>query len=299
MITARPAFASALLAAILCAFLTNGAIADPVVKSESIKISRDDIRAAAQRSPEDSRPKIFGIESNVRLQAEELYLRRALAEQARKQGIDAEPFIAAQLQQARDWLLSEALLQKVQKAATPNSEQLTKYANELYRSQPERYRTGEQVRARHILIMRTERGDPRAIATELLGQIKGGASFEDIAKSRSADRGSSERGGDLGWFAPETMVKEFQAALTSLTQSGQLSDIVETQFGFHIIRFEGRRAAGQRSFEEVREQIEQEVLTRNQTDARRDLSRQLLRGVEFDAKSISELAAEFANADKP
>jgi peptidyl-prolyl cis-trans isomerase C len=266
--------------------------AQTLAHAGAIAIHADDLRAAAQRSPAPSRSKIFGIESNVRLQAEELYLRRALAERARQQKLDADPIVAAQLQQLGDRLLSELLLQQIQQAATPDPAQLTKYAHEIYRSQPERYRTGEQVHARHILVMRTEQGDPRAEAAKLLQQIKEGASFVALAKAHSADRGSAEQGGDLGWFAPETMVKEFQAALAELQNSGELSGVVETQFGFHIIRLEGRRPAGQRSFEEVREQIEQEALTRNQAEARRALSRELLEGVEFDAKAIADLAAE-------
>lgn len=283
----------ALALTLAAAVLPLGAsLAQPLVQGGDIGISGNDLRAAAERTPQPTRSRIFGIENNVRLQAEELYLRRALAERARQQKLDADPIVAAQLQQASDRLLSELLLQKTQRAATPDPTQLTKYARELYLSQPERYKSGEQVHARHLLIMRTDRGNPRAAAQALLQQIKDGASFETLAGEHSADRGSSAKGGDLGWFPPETMVKEFQAALAELENPGDLSGVVETQFGFHIIRLEGRRPAGQRSFEEVREQIEQEALTRNQAEARRALSRELLEGVEFDAKAIADLAAE-------
>lgn len=287
----HPLFAALVTA--LIAGLSPATQAQSIVKSGSISITQDDVRAAALRSPETSRSKIFGVDSNIRLQAEELYLRRALAERARQQKLDGDPIVAAQLQQSQDRILSELLLQQTQRAATPAPDQLTKYARELYRSQPERYRTGEQVHARHLLVMRTDAGDPRAAATALLEQIKDGASFETLAKTHSADRGTAAKGGDLGWFTPETMVKEFQAALELLQQPGELSGVVETQFGFHIIRLEGRRPPGQRSFDEVREQIEQEVLSRNHREARRELSRQLIHGVEFDAKAISDLAAEF------
>lgn len=292
--TRCPGLHTRALALILAAAVlpVGASLAQPVVQGGDIGISRNDLRAAAERSPQPSRSKIYAIENNVRLQAEELYLRRALAERARQQKLDIDPIVAAQLQQASDRLLSELLLQKTQRAATPDPAQLTRYARELYLSQPERYKSGEQVHARHLLIMRTDRGDPRAATQALLQQIKDGASFEALASEHSADRGSSTNGGDLGWFAPESMVKEFQAALAELKTPGELSGVVETQFGFHIIRLEGRRPAGQRSFEEVREQIEQEVLARTQTEARRDLSRKLLEGVQFDAKAISELALE-------
>ncbi len=265
-----------------------------LIKSDRVEVLADDVRAAAQRTPEASRVGIFSRSENVQRQAEDLFIRRALADQAVQEGIDKDPLVAAQLLQLRDRLLSELRLERLDRSVTPPQAELARYAAELYRSDPSKYKTGEQVRASHILIMRTEQGDPREKAVALLKQLKAGAAFEELARANSADQGSARAGGDLGWFAPTTMVKEFQQALAKLKEPGELSDVVETQFGFHIIRMQGHRPAGQRSFEEVREDIERDLILRNRNEARRELARKLLAEGKPDEAAISEVAKSFA-----
>lgn len=79
----------------------------------------------------------------------------------------------------------------------------------------------------------------KGLADKLLAQLKGGARFEALAKDFSTCP-SKSKGGDLGWFGPGKMVKEFEAACEKLSP-GRLSPVVRTQFGFHIIKLTGRR----------------------------------------------------------
>jgi peptidyl-prolyl cis-trans isomerase C len=88
-------------------------------------------------------------------------------------------------------------------------------------------------RASHILVK------DKRLADELLKRIKQGASFEAIAREHSTDSTKSS-GGDLGWFGPGKMVAAFEAACKRLS-SGSVSDVVSTQFGYHIIKLTGRR----------------------------------------------------------
>jgi peptidyl-prolyl cis-trans isomerase C len=88
-------------------------------------------------------------------------------------------------------------------------------------------------RASHILVK------DRALANELLKKIKQGAAFERLAREFSTDSTKSS-GGDLGWFGPGKMVAPFEAALKRLS-NGSVSDVVSTQFGFHIIKLTGRK----------------------------------------------------------
>ncbi len=88
-------------------------------------------------------------------------------------------------------------------------------------------------RASHILVK------DRALANELLKKIKQGASFERLAREFSTDSTKSQ-GGDLGWFGPGKMVSAFEAACKRLSH-GAVSDVVSTQFGYHIIKLTGRK----------------------------------------------------------
>ena len=118
------------------------------------------------------------------------------------------------------------------------------------------YTTPEQVRASHILLKTEGKDDAvvKAKAEEVLKQAKAGADFAELAKKYSEDEGSAKNGGDLDYFGKGKMVPEFdQVAFTM--EPGQTSDLVKTQFGYHIIKLVDRKAATMRTLAEVRQQI--------------------------------------------
>jgi len=128
----------------------------------------------------------------------------------------------------------------------------------------------EQVHARHILISvksadaPTEEGldktAARAKAEEVLKRVKAGENFEALAKEYSTDPGSKDNGGDLGWFGRGRMVPDFEKAAFAL-QPGQVSEIVESPFGFHIIKVEGRRNGDpQAAAQEVEQEKEKKLI---------------------------------------
>lgn len=143
-----------------------------------------------------------------------------------------------------------------------------------YDSSREQYRSGEAVRAQHILIKPLDQ-TPEAMtaagvrAKEIHAKLVAGADFATLAKESSADPGSASQGGDLGFFERGRMVPEFETAAFSLA-IGQLSEPVESQFGFHIIRVTEKREGGYKPFEEVRSQIEQRLATERAADQARD-----------------------------
>ena len=111
----------------------------------------------------------------------------------------------------------------------------------------------EQRRASHILVKTKEEADKLSLELK-----KSPGQFADLAKKRSQDTGSAEKGGDLGWFGRGMMVKPFEDAVFAMKQ-GETSGPVQSDFGFHIIRVTGVRAAKARSFEEARAEIEAEL----------------------------------------
>src|SRR5262245_15990143 len=122
------------------------------------------------------------------------------------------------------------------------------------------YQTPEQVRASHILL-NTAGKDEAAVrkqAEDILQQVKAGADFAELAKKYPEDEGSKPNGGDLDYFSRGRMVPEFEAVAFAL-EVGQVSDIVKSQFGFHIIKVVDKKPAVTRSLDEVRPQIEEQL----------------------------------------
>jgi len=129
-----------------------------------------------------------------------------------------------------------------------------------YNDNIQQYSTPEQARASHILL-KTEGKDDAVVkkqAEDLLAQLKKGASFEELAKKNSQDEASAVKGGDLDYFNKGQMVPEFDKAAFSLPVN-QLSDLVKSNYGYHIIKVADRKPASTKTLAEVRSQIEDQL----------------------------------------
>src|SRR6266849_2488479 len=135
-----------------------------------------------------------------------------------------------------------------------------------YDKQRDQYRIPEQVKVSHILIKTPLPGpdgkvDEKGVteaqhrAEDLLKQIKGGAKFEDVARKYSEDPGSAKQGGSLGMIGRGRTVPEFEKAAFSLPK-GQISDLVKSSYGFHIIRVDDKQDAHMKTLDEVKADIE-------------------------------------------
>lgn len=143
-----------------------------------------------------------------------------------------------------------------------------------YESSKEKYKSGDSVHAQHILIKpagNTPADDEaaRKKAEDLVKQIRAGGDFAALAKANSADPGSAARGGDLGYFEKGQMVPAFEEAAFSLAV-GQISDPVKSNYGYHIIKVVEKRPGGYKSFEEVRPQLEAQLLDERAKDQARE-----------------------------
>ena len=135
-----------------------------------------------------------------------------------------------------------------------------------YDQHQDQYRIPEEVKVSHILIKTPSPGadgkvdekgveEARKKAEDILKQLRAGAKFEDLAKKYSEDPGSGKQGGDLGWIGRGRTVPEFEKSAFSLAK-GQLSDLVKSSYGFHIIRSEDKHEAHLKTIDEVKDQIE-------------------------------------------
>ena len=141
------------------------------------------------------------------------------------------------------------------KVTIPDAEIERTYNNGI-----EQYSTPEQVRASHILL-KTEGKDDAAVkakAEDLLKQARAGADFAELAKKYSEDEASAKNGGDLDYFGRGRMVPEFDQAAFSM-EPGQISDLIKTQYGYHIIKLVDKKAATTRPLTEVKAQIQDQL----------------------------------------
>jgi len=161
-----------------------------------------------------------------------------------------------------------------------------------YNDNIQQYQTPEQIRASHILL-KTEGKDEAAVrkrAEALLAQVKGGADFAALAKKESEDEGSAKNGGDLGFFGKGRMVPEFETAAFAM-QPGQTSELVRSQFGFHIIRVIEKKAGETRPLDQVRQQI-QDQLAQQQADTQISERARKLESRIKNPGDLAEAAAE-------
>ena len=152
------------------------------------------------------------------------------------------------------FLVIDQELARKKVTATPGEVQ-TYYNDNL-----QQYQSPEQIRASHILL-KTEGKDEASVhpqAEAILKQVKAGADFAALAKKHSEDEGSKDAGGDLDYFGRGRMVPEFENAAFAM-QPGQISDLVKTQYGFHIIKVVDKKPATTRSLDEVRAQITEQL----------------------------------------
>jgi len=167
-----------------------------------------------------------------------------------------------------------------------------------YNQHIDEYKVENRSHVEHILFKTigktdAETAEIRQKAEDVLKQAKHGANFEDLAKKYSEDDATKPKGGDLGWIVEGQTVPAFQQAAFSLPK-GQISDLVKTQYGFHIIKVIDRETAHTRSFDEVRDSIRQPVLDMKVSAAANDISNQMAAAVrQSDRQPIDDIAKKF------
>ncbi len=199
------------------------------VKIDYIAFKADNLKANVKPAPEDLKS-YYESNKNTYMESEKRSLALLIADQEKIGATINVP--EAQLQQA-------------------------------YNSRRDQFRTPERVRVRHILLMTT--GKPpeevakiKAKAEDLLKQLKAGADFAKLATQYSEDPGSKAKGGEHGWIARGQTVKNFENTAFSL-KPGQLSDVISTEYGFHILNVEERQDAHTQTFDEVKGQLAAEL----------------------------------------
>ena len=179
---------------------------------------------------------------------EELNTRELLAREAKKEGLDKNADVKTQMDLASQTVLVRAYVNDwVKKNPIPDSELHKEY--DSIKSQI----GDKEYKVRHILVKTEDQ------AKEIISELQKGAKFDELAKARSEDPGSKEKGGDLDWNAPANFVKPFGDAMKATPKGKFTPQPVQTQFGWHVIEVDDIRDAKVPSFEEVKPQLQQRL----------------------------------------
>jgi peptidyl-prolyl cis-trans isomerase C len=179
---------------------------------------------------------------------EELNTRELLAREAKKQGLEKNADVKTQMDLASQTVLVRAYVSDwIKKNPVPEADLKKEY--EAIKGQI----GDKEYKVRHILVEKED--DAKSIITEL----QKGAKFDELAKARSKDPGSKDKGGDLDWNAPANFVKPFGDAMKSTPKGKFTPQPVQTQFGWHVIEVEDVRDAKVPAFDEVKPQLQQRL----------------------------------------
>jgi peptidyl-prolyl cis-trans isomerase C len=229
----------------------GAAQAKVLAKVNGVEITDEDLRLAM----EDLGP---GLPRQLEGKARETYLldflvdEQLVVQKAQADKLAETPDFAKKLAYMRDKALMETLLGKIAKDATTDAAIKQTYDEAAKNQKPD-----TEIHAHHILVPTEDE------AKAALKRVKGGEDFSKVATEVSKDPGS--KGGDLGWFTKDRMVPEFGEAAFKL-EPGQISDPVKTQFGWHIIKIDEKRAKQFPPIEQVRDQVARYVAQKAQTE---------------------------------
>jgi len=235
-----------------------------VVNGKAIPTARADAMAAQLK--QSGRPVDDALKAQIKDHLTKLEI---FAQAAEQKGIKSSPeFKQAAESALHNVLVSELFASYERKNPVSDAEIKAEYDKFAASN------TGKEFRSRHILV------ESEAEAKALIAQIKGGASFEELAKQKSKDPGSGANGGDLDWANPSNFVPEFAEAMKSLDKGQMTEAPVKSQFGWHIIRVDDLRQAQLPPLEQLKPQIQQHLGQQKLAQYREELLKSAKRSLE-------------------
>lgn len=248
-----------------------------LVKGDSVSVTARDFELEKKGIPPEQRLQVLTNESRVKGILERMFMTKTLVADAEKTKFTERPEIAAELEYARNIKLASLYLTHL--TNTIPLPDLEPAARERYKLNQGKYVTTERVRVTHFLISTKSRSKEEAskLAAELRQRALNGEDFTELAKKYSEDPSVKRNNGDLGFFDAETMVKPFTVAAFAMSKPGEISELVETEYGIHVLKFLERSPKTTIPFENVRKDIEADLATDYRAAQVRRLIDQLIR----------------------
>ncbi|HET7729189.1 MAG TPA: peptidylprolyl isomerase [Usitatibacter sp.] len=265
-----PLLAAALAAASVAAAPAKLPANTPLIADGAIVVDSTDFEGNMLRIPENRRAEVRISYDRVATIVDNIFVTRSLAARAREMGMDRDPAVQKRMQQVQDGVLADLYAQKVQKEV--ESVNLEQRARELYKADQAKFVTKEEVRIQQILV--NLHGRTREMARErarkALEEVKAGGDFLSVAAQYSDDPDQKRHGGDLGYSTPGSFVEPVRKAVDAMQNKGEIVGPVESEYGFHIIRFVDRKPSVPIKYEAVAERLmeaERERLKKQRVDA--------------------------------
>jgi peptidyl-prolyl cis-trans isomerase C len=271
--------ASTLLIAILliaadCIAQTQDDPNEVLAENQWVKLTRADYELELLRVPDEMRSEFAASPKRLTVILNQALINKTLAKQARDAGLDRDPELTARLAHEVDRFWAQAEVLKIEQDAGAQfdahaSDYLPK-AREMYLLDKNKYRRPDEISASHILFSTTKHSDSEAyqLAKDARVKLAAGADFATLARQMSDDPSAEANGGALGWFPATKMDPAFSKAAFGLKNVGDLSEPVQSKFGYHVIRLDGKRAGEERPFEPVSKQIMAELRARYVSETR-------------------------------
>jgi peptidyl-prolyl cis-trans isomerase C len=232
--------------------------AETLIRGPGFEVSAEQVESELALMPPQLAGQIRDDPRRLKTLVNDLYDRKALAAEAKRSGLEREREVAYSLDRAAERELAKAVSDREQKRITSNAPDFTDLAKERYHSRRGEYAVPERRRIRHILLRAgtpEERAARRPEAEAILQRLRQGEAFPALAKENSEDDESATDGGDLGYLPRGRLVSPLDDAAFSLSGPGEISGIVETRYGLHLITVVDIKPGRTFSFEEVKDSI--------------------------------------------
>ncbi len=258
--------------------------ADYLMRSPTgVVVTQEDLETAIRAAPIDAKHSILGNGDMFMSFANNQYLRKQLVNHAKKNSLDEDPILLAKITDYKNRLLANAAVENLM--SIKDIPDFSELARERYLGNQEDYKEPEQIRISHILFRidaKNTAEDSLAKAEEVFKKAKQGQDFAKLAVSYSQDSSSGSEG-DLGWVKRGQMIKPFEKTAFNLAQPGDISEVIKTKYGYHIIKLFDKRPERQLSFEEARPGIVQQLTAEH----KKELQSQII--VEHDVSDQTEI----------
>jgi PPIC-type PPIASE domain len=243
----------------------------PLIQDGPIVVDAADFEGNMLRIPENRRAEFRTSYERVAAVVDNIFIARTFATRAREAGLDKDPAVQKRLQQLQEGLLADLYVQKLEKEAPVPK--LEERAREVFKADYTKMMKPEQVYVQHILIGLT--GRTRDTAAELAKRVRAealapGTDFLALADKYSEDPDKRRNGGDLGYNAPTAFVDPVKLAIAKMSTKGEVSQPIESEFGFHIVKFIDRKPPEPVKFEDVKKKLmdqEKEKISKARVDA--------------------------------
>lgn len=219
-----------------------------LVRINNVSISLEEFRQMSEKQPLEGKMRLLNEKGLRDFLDNYVITREVLYQEGKQKGLDKNKEIVAKVEDFKRAMVIEALLEEVLKGKGEVSEsEIQKY----YKENEDRFTEPREIKIRHIVV------NSEPVLKEVLTKLARGESFEKLASTYNVDK-SREDGGDLGYIRRGQLAPsfaQFEEAVFSLRKKGEISEVVKTPFGYHLIQLAERRGTALRPFDQVKEKI--------------------------------------------